>query len=281
MSRHGSRPRRPHGGGPAGRRAGRPRTARDRRRRELGQNLLVDPLAVARVVEAADVRADDLVVDLGAGRGALTGPLRGAGARVVAIELDRDLAADLRRAHGDDPHVRIVVGDALTVPLPTEPFRVVANPPYGRSTAILRRLLGAAVPFGDATLLLQHQTARRVGGSHGVGALHLAWVPWFTFDVVAEVPRVAFRPVPDVDSAILRVTRRPTPSLSPVRCADWQGFVDRVFRAPGRTAADRLAATLGATAAARAADRAGVRTVRPPSKVTADDWIAIYRATVT
>lgn len=278
MSRHGSRPRGPRGHEPADRRPRAPRTPRDARRRELGQNFLVDDRAVARVLDLAGVAAGDLVVDLGAGRGAMTRPLAERGARVIAVELDPTWADRLRRDLRRHDRVEVVHGDALRVPLPTEPFRVVANPPYGRSTDVLRRLLAADAPLRDATLVLQRETARRVAAGGRSGAFHLSWAPWFDLVVVGEVPREAFRPIPKVDSAILAVTPRAVPSLSPVRCADWQAFVTRVFRTPGRTAADRLDGVLGTPVARRVTRDADVEVVRPPSRVPVEGWLALFRA---
>lgn len=255
-----------------------PRTRRDVRRRELGQNFLVDTRVATRIVGLAAVTRGDLVVDLGAGRGALTRPSLDLGARVVAVELDRDWAARLRRELGDHQHLEVVHGDALTVPLPTTPFRVVANPPFGVTTALLRRLLGGDAPLRDATLVLQRETALRVSGAPTVGRFSLGWAPWFDFRVLDTVGRGAFRPPPASDAAVLQVRPRAVPRLSPARFADWDGFVAGVFGAPGRTAADRLDGAIGARSARRVTAVAGVDTVKPPSRLPVEAWLALFRA---
>jgi 23S rRNA (adenine-N6)-dimethyltransferase len=233
---------------------------------------------VAAVIDLAEVAAGDLIVDLGAGRGALTGPLRDRGAHVVAVELDRGSAEHLRRIHAGDRGVEVRHGDALRVALPTAPFRVVANPPFGRSTDVVRRLVTADAPFVDATLVLQLDAARRISGDHGSGAFGLAWAPWFELTVIDRIDRSAFRPVPSVDAALLTVRPRTVPWLSPASCAAWQSFVARVFRAQGRTAADRLDVVLGASVARTVTRRADVRTVRPPSRLPVEAWLALFRA---
>lgn len=278
MPRHGSRPRGPRGPGAADARPGTPRRTDRDRRRELGQNFLVDTDVVDRMLAVADVAAGDLVVDLGAGRGALTGPLVDRGVHVVAVELDQRWVTDLRRRFGSSPHVEVVHADVLQVALPTAPFRVVANPPFGVTTSLLRRLLSGDVPLRDATVLLQLETARRLAGSPASGRFSLTWAPWFELRVCHQVDRRAFRPVPATDAAILTVRRRGVPWLSPARYADWTDFVDRAFGAPGRTAADRLDAALGRGATKRLLRDAEVDAVRPPSRLPAEAWLALFRA---
>jgi 23S rRNA (adenine-N6)-dimethyltransferase len=233
---------------------------------------------IAAIVDLAEVGADDLVVDLGAGRGALIGPLRDRGARVLAVELDRGSAAHLRRVHADDHGVEVRHDDALRVALPTEPFRVVANPPFGRSTDVVRRLVSADVPLVAATLVLQLDAARRLSGDHGSGTFSLSWTPWFDLTVVDRIDRSAFRPVPSVDAALLTVRPRTVPWLSPASCTAWQAFVAGVFRAQGRTAADRLDVVLGGSVARTVTRRADVRTVRAPSRLPPEAWLALFRA---
>jgi 23S rRNA (adenine-N6)-dimethyltransferase len=272
--------------GPAGR-GPRTRSERDLRRRQLGQNLLTDPRVAARVVHLADVARGDLVVDVGAGRGALTGPLLDRGARVIAIEVDPAmvdaLLAEVAGSAGAAGSIgrgrlEVVRADALEVALPSEPFRVVANPPFGLTTSLLRRLLGGDAPLRDATLVLQQQTARRVSGAPAVGRFSLGWTPWFEMRVLERIDRRAFRPVPSADAAVLQVRPRAVPWLSPARYADWDRFVDRVFRASGRTAADRLDVVLGPRAARRLAAAAEVDPVRPPSRLPAEAWLALFRS---
>ncbi|GAB6937153.1 rRNA adenine N-6-methyltransferase family protein [Isoptericola variabilis] len=155
-----------------------------------------------RVVEQAPVRPGDLVLDLGAGDGALTRPLLDAGARVLAVELHPGRAAALRRRFADDP-VTVVTHDLADLRLPRRPFRVVSSPPYQLSTRLVRVLLGTDRLL-SADVVLQRATARRLADAPP-GARHARR---FVLDVGAPVPRRAFRPPPRVDSAVLRVRRR-------------------------------------------------------------------------
>ena len=192
--------------------AKRRRTPRDARRRSLGQNFLVDRTDVNRVVQAVQVEPDQLIVEVGAGTGALTIPLALAGARVVAVESDpvwvKRLHDGVVRA-GVVDQVRIVSADFWSTPLPTEPYRVVANPPFALTTALFARLLADPTqgPW-RADVLVQYEVARKRAAIPPTNLRTAAWAPWWTFQLGPTVPRTAFRPVPKVDAALLIVRRR-------------------------------------------------------------------------
>jgi 23S rRNA (adenine-N6)-dimethyltransferase len=198
------------------------------RRRALGQNFLAD----SRVAEAlaATVGPGELVVDLGAGAGALTLPLARAGARVLAVEADPLWAHRLRqraRGAGLTQRIRVVAGDLRTVALPDqEAYRVVANPPFGQTTALLRRLLDepATGPV-RADLLLQEEVARKRAAAPPTTLLSTTWAPYWEFALVRRVPRTAFRPQPAVDAAWLTITRRDPALLPPAFAGDFAAFV--------------------------------------------------------
>jgi 23S rRNA (adenine-N6)-dimethyltransferase len=154
-------------------------------------------------VAASPVASGDLVVDLGAGTGALTGPLVAAGVRVVAVELDAGRAARLRRRFATDDGVRVVEVDLRGFRLPRRPFRVVASPPYALTTAALHLVLSTDRLL-SADLVLQHAAADRLLRG-GVGGRHAGR---YRLSLGLAVPRRAFRPAPRVDSVVLQVRRR-------------------------------------------------------------------------
>lgn len=127
-----------------------------RSRREWGWHRLTDEWA-ARAVASAGVRPGELVLDIGAGHGALTAHLVQAGARVVAVELNPQRAGVLRERF---PGITVVQADATCIPLPGRPFRVVANPPYGISSPLLRKLLAPGSRLSAADFVLQRGGAQ-------------------------------------------------------------------------------------------------------------------------
>ena len=158
----------------------------------------------ATIVAAAGVGRGELVVDIGAGTGTLTRALVDVGARVVAVELHPARAAVLRERFVGDP-VRVVCADAADLRLPRRPFRVVANPPYGITSALLRRLLAPGSRLAAADIVVQHAVARRWANGHAPGAGR--WARQYQARMGLRVPRAAFRPPPRVDSTLLVVRR--------------------------------------------------------------------------
>ncbi len=156
------------------------------------------------IVAAAGVSRGELVLDIGAGTGALTRALVAAGARVVAVELHPARASVLRERFAGDP-VSVVRVDAADLRLPRRPFRVVANPPYGITSALLRRLLAPGSRLNAADVVVQHAVARRWANGQAPGAGR--WTRHFQTHMGLRVPRSAFRPPPRVDSTLLVVRR--------------------------------------------------------------------------
>jgi 23S rRNA (adenine-N6)-dimethyltransferase len=169
--------------------------ASGRSRRAWGWHRLADEWA-ARVVAAAGVRPGEFVLDIGAGEGSLTAHLVRAGAQVVAVELNRQRARVLRERF---PGVTVVHADAESLRLPGRPFRVVASPPYGISSSLLRTLLAPGSRLTAADLVLQRAVVRR----YASGAARR-----FSLTAGLALPRRAFLPPPQVDSAVLVIRRR-------------------------------------------------------------------------
>ena len=158
-----------------------------------------------RLVGEAAIRPGELVVDVGAGFGALTGPLVDAGAQVVAFELHPLRAEALRRRFAGRA-VTVVEADASDLRLPRRPYRIVASPPYGVTTSLLRRVLQPGTRLIAADLILQAQAAQRWAGGDAPGRNR--WGASFDVRIGEAVPRRAFRPPPRVNSRVLRIRRR-------------------------------------------------------------------------
>ena len=198
---------------------------RPRSHRGRGRHFLRSSKLAAELVRAAGVGRGDLLLDLGAGSGVLTGALTRTGARVVAVEIDAELAAGLRRRFDD-----VVEGDALRVALPREPFKVVANLPFGAGTAILRRLLDPRVPLEAADVIVEWGLATKRAAVWPSTQLGAYWGAWFELSVLRRLPRCVFAPPPSVDAGVLRCLRREEP-LVPVRDARaYSGFLARGYR---------------------------------------------------
>jgi 23S rRNA (adenine-N6)-dimethyltransferase len=250
--------------------------ARAVRRRVLSQNFLVDHRAIDALVGGSGVAEGDLVLDIGAGNGLISQALARRGATVVAIERDPALALRLRARFGTWPAVTVVEDDVLTTPLPSEPFRVVANIPFGITTKILRRLLEDAAGLTRADVIVQAEVARK-RGTRGRGTLlNACWEPWFEFGTGARIPATAFRPRPRVDAAVLIVARRDPPLLDPASRREYTAFVTAAFEGARPTVASAL--TLPRAKFAALASELGFGVAALPSQLDVAQWVALFRA---
>jgi 23S rRNA (adenine-N6)-dimethyltransferase len=180
-----------------------------------------------------------LVLDLGAGTGALTRALADAGARVCAVELDRSALKQLRARFDAHPHVEVVEGDATAVRLPGEPFAVVANLPFAAGTAILRRLLGDPhVRLTQLDAIVEWGLATKRTAVWPSTVLGCTWGAWYELSLVRRVPRACFAPPPTVDAALLRATRRPEPLVPPSQANAYVALLRGAFAA--QAALDRI-----------------------------------------
>jgi len=193
-----------------------------------GRHLLRSKALAAAIVRDAGVQPGDLVVDIGAGSGMLTVPLVAAGARVLAVEPDRRLAARLRRVC---PAARLLETEARGVAWPVEPFRVVANLPFAHAADICRLLLAdPSLPLRTADVIVDWDFAAKRARLWPSTAQTVIWSAWYELTVVRRLTPRDFVPPPSVAAGVLRARRRAEPLVDPRRAADYDAFVRRGFR---------------------------------------------------
>jgi 23S rRNA (adenine-N6)-dimethyltransferase len=247
-----------------------------------GAHFLRDRALIAQLVRASGAGAGQLILDLGAGYGAVTARLAAAGAKVIAVERDPRLAGRLRRRFDGCPGIRIVEADLRSVPLPRRDFLVAANPPFSATTALCRRLLGdQAVPLAGAALILQWGAARWLANPRPRDAETAWWACRYQISIVRRVSAASFAPQPGTDAALLAVRRR-----AGVASRGGQADQRRLLRAAYRRRDEPLdrvlkglgsgALTAGPAATALLA-RAGVSPRTTAAMMTADNWYAIGR----
>jgi 23S rRNA (adenine-N6)-dimethyltransferase len=241
-----------------------------------GRHFLRSSRLAADFVRAAGIATGDLVVDIGAGAGALTRALADAGAQVLALELAPDLTRELRRCFDANRSVTVIEADALEWEWPARPFAVVANLPFAGSGAILARLLrDPRRPLRSADVIVQWDFAAKHAAVWPTTLKGTYWRAWFDMTIAAHLARTAFSPTPSVDAAVVRFERR-RQSLVPAHDFEryWR-FLSQAFRSPlpirralgtGLPALQvkRLAPTLGFAPDAHARD------------LDAQQWAALY-----
>ena len=206
--------------------------------KKFGQNFLIDPHVLDKIIAAAEITKDDFVLEIGPGIGTLTQYLAEAAGKVVAVEIDRNLLPILQETLADYDNVKVIHADVLSLDLEKlvqeenggRPIKVVANLPYYITTPIIMALFEQHVPLANVTVMVQKEVAARMKsgpGSKDYGALSLAVQYYAEPYIVANVPCNCFMPRPNVDSAVIRLTRYEEP---PVQVKD-EKMLFKIIRA--------------------------------------------------
>ena len=204
------------------------------RRRRFGQYFLTDPSILGRIAEASGAGPGITVVEIGPGRGALTEHLLHTGARVVAVEIDRDLARQLRNRFAGAERLTIIEGDVLeqeVAALGGGEYVVAGNIPYNITTPILFQAMRPPRPR-HATFLLQREVGERIRalpGAEDYGALTVNLAALATSELLFRVPAGAFQPPPRVESVVMRLTPRSAPLVRPEEEAPFRALVQGAF----------------------------------------------------
>lgn len=193
-------------------------------KKRFGQNFLIDRNVLDRIVDAADVRPDSSVIEIGPGLGVVTRELATRAGKVVCVEVDNDFDPILHEVLADTPGVEIVIEDFLKLDLPEfvgsrgeGRWTVIANLPYYITTPILTKLIESKGHFGSILLMVQREVAARLRGGAGTddyGSITVFAQYHCTIESVMKVSRNVFYPIPDVDSEIVKLTVREQPAVS-------------------------------------------------------------------
>jgi 23S rRNA (adenine-N6)-dimethyltransferase len=195
------------------------------------------------------------------------------------VELDPRHCEFLRDRFRDDQHVSIVQADFLRFGLPSSPYKVVGNIPFGRTSAILRRLFHASSPLNDALLVLQREAAHRFSGSpHAPESLpSLLIKPEWQVEIVRHLRRADFEPPPHVETSVVWIARRIRPLVHATELDRYQRFVQSSFGKGGNTIVKCLRSVFTHTEMRRLGTDLRFRLDAPPSALTFDQWLGLFR----
>ena len=256
-----------------------------RPKKRFGQHFLINRGVLGHVLDAAELTGDDLVVEVGPGPGVLTRGLLGRAGKVVAVEIDRDLAGRLREEMGADPRFRLVEGDILNIPIddmlgqaagaPCPAYKVAANLPYNVAAAVLRTFLTASCHPQRLVVMVQLEVARSiVAGPGKLGILGVAVQFYGRPQIVCEVAPGSFFPPPKVRSAVVKIDVYDSP---PVAAPDAATFF-QVVRAGFGTARKQLhnalthALGLSPDQTHRLLESAGIDPKRRAETLSIEEW---------
>ncbi|MEN2737047.1 16S rRNA (adenine(1518)-N(6)/adenine(1519)-N(6))-dimethyltransferase RsmA [Microbacterium sp. X-17] len=253
--------------------------------KKLGQNFVIDGNTVRRIVRVAEVEAGDVVVEVGPGLGSLTLGLLETGARVVAVEIDRRLAAQLpvtveQLAPSAAGRLTVVHQDALTVTeLPEQPTRLVANLPYNVSVPVLLHFLETFPTLRSGVVMVQAEVGHRIAAGpgskvYGAPSVKAAWYgDWRT---AGNVSRQIFWPVPNVDSVLVAFDRRAEPRGDEGLRRRTFALVDAAFQQRRKTLRQSLSVVFGdPTSAATALEAAGISPSLRGEQLQLDDFVRL------
>ena len=241
----------------------------------LGQHFLADRRVQQRILEALHLTPEDLVIEIGAGRGAMTGLLAEHAGRVVAVEVDPRLAAELREKFRGHPRVEIVEGDILTLPLEYPRARVFGNLPYYITSPILMRLFARAAQFDEIVVMVQKEVAQRLAaapGSRTYGLLSVTARFYTRPELLFTIPPGAFRPAPQVDSALVRM--RVAPHGPPDE--GFFRFLRAAFHQKRKRLVNNLKALYGAERVKQAMERSGLPMGARAEEMSLEQFQALF-----
>ena len=245
-------------------------------KRSLGQNFLTDRNYIEKIIKAVRPSAADTIVEIGPGRGAMTDMLVMSGAKIVAIELDRDLIPLLRDRFSKHDEFRLVEQDALTVDFLAlsqaegKKLKLVANLPYYISTAILQHLIDHRDAFSEMILMFQREVVERIianPGNPDRGFLSVLVQAHLNADPLFDIPPTAFRPVPKVWSTVVNFTPS---SASSETDRSFKSVVSEAFRQPRKTIVNNLKSRYPHVR--EALDNCNVDPNLRPEALTGDQW---------
>jgi len=235
-------------------------------RKRFGQNFLVDSEVIEQIIAVVSPRPEQLIIEVGPGHGALTAPLAASGAELHLLEIDRDLAAGLEQRFGESPNVRIHRGDALKMDFSTitggRRFRLVGNLPYNISTPLLFHVLRWNALINDMHFMLQQEVVERISAEPGGrewGRLSIMCQYYCQVTSLFSVPPEAFRPIPGVHSAIVRLIPHAQPPVKINDMAAFERLVAQAFSMRRKTLRNSLRGLLDASTIAAAGIDPGAR----------------------
>jgi 16S rRNA (adenine1518-N6/adenine1519-N6)-dimethyltransferase len=268
------------------------------RKPKLGQHFLADEAAALRIVDALGDVSDATVLEIGPGRGAITDLLARKSRRLIAVELDRVLSAQLRMKFSMQPNVEIIEGDILTIELDTvfgakpgslrtglnfapEPARVIGNLPYYITSDILLRLLEYHRYFSAIVLMVQKEVADRLAaspGSRDYGLLSATAQLYGRIEQLFTLPPEAFSPPPKVHSSVVRITIKPRLKSLRVSEAEFIAFLKLCFGQKRKTLWNNLKTRYDEDALRAALAKSGVKPSIRAEALPLEKTAALFRA---
>ena len=247
-------------------------------KKSLGQNFLIDPNYIQKIVDALKIESNETVIEIGPGRGALTERLVDTTSNVIALELDRNLVPVLREKFALRSNLQVIETDALGFDFATlvsgdQKLKLVANLPYYISTAILQRLIEQRNAFSAMVLMFQREVVDRITAAPGDserGFLTVLAEAYLQVNRLFDVPPSAFRPIPKVWSSVVHITPK---AISIQSEEAFRGLVSRSFLQKRKTILNNLKNHYPNAAETLATSSLDPK--RRPETLSLEDWLRL------
>jgi 23S rRNA (adenine-N6)-dimethyltransferase len=260
------------------------------KRRSLGQNFLTSPHLVRELVRHSSIGTNDIVVEIGPGRGIITAELARRAKAVVAIEKDAALVTRLRERFRNSGNVTIVQGDILQVwdenKCPYAPgslhigsttYKIFASIPYNITAPIVRKILYDRCRPAEAYLILQKEPARKFAGIPRETLASILAKPFCEIDIIRHLKRTDFEPVPEVDSVLLRIFRRRLPLVQKEEVDAYRNFVEFGFKSWKKNLRLAYKNAFGYKRWKRVSRQIHLPLNATPTELTFEQWLALFR----
>jgi 23S rRNA (adenine-N6)-dimethyltransferase len=244
-----------------------------------GQHLLNNKEVIKDIINIARISKGDLVLELGAGKGAITNDLSNRARKVLAVEYDQKFIKKLDQL--ELKNTVIIKQDILKISLPREPFIVVSNIPYAITTPIMKKLLNNPLSnFQRGVLLMEKGAAKRFTSNYVKDPYVIAWRMWFDIQYVKGISRKNFSPPPKVDSAMVKINRKANPIVPYSDYLVFWGLVDYVLKDPQLSLDYALRGAFTVPQIKRLKRNLRLKNEIPVAELTEEQWGILYETMV-
>ncbi len=246
------------------------------RRKLLSQNFLYSRILINSLVRNSSIGQNDVILEIGPGKGFITSELLKVAKEVIAVEIDPKLVLHLQHFFSNNSKLNLFLANFLDFRLPWTPYKVFANIPFSIEGQVVRKLIDAKNPPSDAYLVVRKDLAQRLSGKFGNNLFYISHTPWFEFSIYHNFNRSDFTPQANMDCVMWRITKRQSPLLPEKEKQSFQRFISLGF-GNGLPVSQNLRGLFTREQIYQLLKRAGIPQKSKPSHLELEKWILLYK----
>jgi len=246
------------------------------RRKLLSQNFLYSRTLVNSLVRNSSIGPNDIVLEIGPGKGFITSELLQVAKEVIAVEVDPKLVLHLQQFFRNNPNLNLFLANFLDFRLPWVPYKVFANIPFSIEGQIVRKLLDTKNPPDDTYLVVRKDLAQRLSGKFGNNLFYISHAPWFEFNIYHYFNRNDFTPSASMDCVMWRITKRHQPLIPSEEMKNFKKFIELAF-GNGANVDLNLKQLLSREQLKSLSNKLSFNFKRKPSYLSQEQWVQLYK----